>query len=223
MGGVQAQEYPYARWSLGQRAGADVDEAAVEAALARGDIVRTHVLRDTWHFVAAPDARWILRLTGPRIQARNGTMYRRLGLDATQLAQSDALLADVLGGDVQLTRRALADELAQRGVVADGLRMGYLLMHAEVEEVICSGARQGRQHTYALFDDRVPAAAHLARDESLAELTRRYFTSHGPATVKDFTWWSSLTVADARRGLEPGGRRPGADGARRPHLLGGAG
>lgn len=202
MGAVQAQEYPFARWSVAQRAKAALDEAVVDAALARGDIVRTHVMRDTWHFVAASDARRLLRLTGPRIQARNGTMYRKLELDGAQLAKTDALLADVLAGGAQLTRRALADELAQRGLVADGFRLGYILMHAELEEVICSGARQGRQHTYALFDDRVPPAGPFDRDQALAEAVRRFFTSHGPATVRDFTWWSYLTVADARRGLD---------------------
>ena len=113
MGAVQAQEYSFARWSVGQRAGNAIDEAAVEAALVRGDIVRTHVMRDTWHFVTRSDARWLLRLTGPRIQARNATQYRKLGLDAAELAKTDGLLADVLSGGVQLTRRALADELAQ--------------------------------------------------------------------------------------------------------------
>ena len=201
MGAVQAQEYPYARWSVGQRANGVLDEAAVEAALARGDIVRTHVMRDTWHFVTHSDARWLLRLTGPRIQARNGTQYRKLGLDSAQLAKTDALLADVLSGGVQLTRRALAGELAQRGLVADGPRLAYILMHAELEEVICSGARQGKHNTYALFDDRVPPAPPFDPDAALAEAVRRFFTSHGPATVKDFTWWSYLTVADARRGL----------------------
>ena len=201
MGAVQAQEYPYARWSVGQRANGVLDEAAVETALARGDIVRTHVMRDTWHFVTRSDARWLLRLTGPRIQARNGTQYRKLGLDLAQLAKTDALLADVLSGGVQLTRRALAGELAQRGLVADGPRLGYILMHAELEEVICSGARQGKQNTYALFDDRVPPAPPFDRDAALAEAVVRFFTSHGPATVKDFTWWSYLTVADTRHGL----------------------
>ena len=205
MGAVQAQEYPFARWSVGQRAGAALDEAAIDAALARGEIVRTHVMRDTWHFVAASDARWLLRLTGPRIRARNGTMYRRLGLDAAQLTKSGALLADVLSGGVQLTRRALAAELALRGLEAEGPLLAYILMHAELEEVICSGARQGKQQTYALFDDRVPPAASLSRDKALAEAVRRFFASHGPATVKDFTWWSYLTVADARRGLELAG------------------
>ena len=203
LGAVQAQEFPFACWSIGQRAeGGGLDEAAVHAALARGEIVRTHVMRDTWHFVARDDARRLLRLTGPRIQARNGTMYRKLGLDAAQLTKTDALLGDLLAGGVQLTRRALASELVQRGVEAEGMRLGYILMHAEVEEVICSGARQGKHHTYAAFDDRVPsAAAPFDRDRALADLVRRFFTSHGPATVNDFTWWSYLTVADARHGL----------------------
>lgn len=208
--GVQDTGPDGAAWALAIR-GADASPVdliyawtlrGAPHAYRRGDIVRTHVMRDTWHFVAASDARRLLRLTGPRIQARNGTMYRKLELDGAQLAKTDALLADVLAGGVQLTRRALAGELAQRGLVADGPRLGYILMHAELEEVICSGARQGKQHTYALFDDRVPPAPPFDRDAALAETVRRFFTSHGPATVKDFTWWSYLTVADTRRGLE---------------------
>ena len=100
--------------------------------------------------------------------------------------------------------RSRVDELST-SVAANGMRLAYILMHAEVELVICSGALQGKQHTYALVDGRVPATRGMDRDEALAELVRRYFTSHGPATVKDLGWWSSLTGADIRHGLEVAG------------------
>lgn len=200
-GGMQFQEYPVARWSIGQRT-SGIDEAAVDRALAAGEVIRTHVLRDTWHLVAASDLRWLMALTGPRIQQRNGTMYRRLELDERQLARTDQLLAQALAGGQQLPRRAIAAYLSAHGVDADGMRLAYVLMHAEVELVICSGALQGKQQTYALVDDLVPPTRGMDRDEALVELVRRYFTSHGPATVKDLGWWSSLTAADIRHGLE---------------------
>jgi len=200
-GGMQFQEYPVARWSIGQRA-VGLAEADVDRALAEASVVRTHVLRDTWHLVAAEDLRWMMGLTGPRIHQRNATMYRRLDLDAELLARTDALLRNALAGGEQLSRREIAAVLDGSGIAADGMRLGYILMHAEIELVVCSGALQGKQQTYALVDERVPAARSMSRDDALAALVDRYFTSHGPATVKDFSWWSSLTVADARRGLE---------------------
>lgn len=203
-GGMQFQEYPVARWSIGQRA-PGINEAAVDRALAEAQVVRTHVLRDTWHLVASDDLRWLMELTGPRIQQRNGTMYRRLELDAQLLSRTDELLRNALAEGQHLPRRAIAAHLAAHGVDANGMRLAYILMHAEVELVICSGALQGKQHTYALVDGRVPATRGMDRDEALAELVRRYFTSHGPATVKDLGWWSSLTGADIRHGLEVAG------------------
>lgn len=141
-------------------------------------------------------------LTGARVHALNAYWYRKFGVDEALVARSQALLARTLAGGQQLTRKELAVLLAAHGIVADGLRLGYILMRAELDLVICSGALKGKQHSYALFDERALQARSLARDEALAELTTRYFTSRGPATVKDYVWWSSLTAADAKRGLE---------------------
>lgn len=198
---VQSQDYGPARWSLGQRT-AGLDDAAVERAFAEGALLRTHVLRPTWHFVPPADIRWMLELTGPRVHAQSGYMYRQLGLDAEVRARSEALLADALRGGQQRTRKELGEVLVAAGFDVEGFRLAYHLMSAELNAVVCSGAPRGRQHTYALLEERAPRARRLEPDEALAELTVRYFTSHGPATVKDFKWWSSLTVADIRRGLE---------------------
>jgi Winged helix DNA-binding domain len=201
LGAVQSQEYGPAKWAVGQRTGGDGD-AVVDRALADGTILRTHVLRPTWHFVLPAEIRWLLALTAPRVHALNAYHYRQLGLDGRLRERCNAVLAGALRGGNQLTRAQLAAALADGGVEADGPRLAYVLMHAELEGLVCSGVPVGRQQTYALLDERVPAAGRLSREEALAELTLRYFTSHGPATAKDFQWWSSLTAADVRHGLE---------------------
>ncbi|HMJ80143.1 MAG TPA: winged helix DNA-binding domain-containing protein [Candidatus Dormibacteraeota bacterium] len=202
-GAVQAQDYPGAKWSIGQRASGVRDED-LDLALASGSLVRTHVLRPTWHVVLPSDLRWLLELTGPRIHAGNRTQYRQLELDEPTANRARAILEAGLSGGRKLTRREVGELMARQGIVLDGFRLTYILMRAELEGVVCSGGLKGRQQTYALFDERVPRGS-LQRDEALAELVRRYFRGHGPATLRDFTWWSSLTVADARRGLELAG------------------
>ena len=176
-------------------------DADVEAAFARGEILRTHLLRPTWHFVAAADIRWLLGLTAPRVHALNRYMYRRVELDAATLARGGEVVTSELADGEARTRTELGAALARAGIAAEGFRLGYLLMHAELEGLVCSGPRRGRQHTYALLAHRAPGATGLPRDATLAELTRRFFRSRGPATVRDFTTWSSLTAADARAGL----------------------
>jgi len=211
---VQAQEYPGARLSLALRS-RSLSRTAVDEALAAGEILRTHVLRDTWHLVAADDIRWLVTATRPRILKRNEAMHRRFGLDARTLDRSAEILAGGLRGGRQLQRAELGSLLGAHGIDAEGTRLAYILMHAELELVVCSGALAGKQHTYALLDERVPRGTQPTGDEALAELARRFFSSHGPATTKDFAWWASLRVATARRAVEgaDGGLvRVGADG-----------
>ena len=204
LGAVQAQDYGPAKWAVGMRQRRATD-AAVVRAFAEGRILRTHVLRPTWHFVLPADIRWLLTATAPRIQAGNAGRYRQLGLDAATLWRSEKLLAGALRGGEQLTRAELAQVLTRSGVAVDGQRLPYLLMYAELNAVICSGARKGLQHTYALLEERAPDARDLPREEALAELARRYFTSHGPATAKDFAMWASLTLAEAKPSIEAAG------------------
>ncbi|MCL4296624.1 MAG: winged helix DNA-binding domain-containing protein [Anaerolineae bacterium] len=202
LGAVQAQEYPWAKWALGQRT-AGLTDAAVEQAFAEGTLLRTHAMRPTWHFVTPADIRWLLALTAPRVNAAVASYYRKLELDEATFARSNTVLAKALQGGQQLTRSELAAILQQAGIAtADLLRFSLIMLRAELDAVVCSGALRGKQHTYALLAERAPQARTLERDEALAELVRRYFTSHGPATVADFGWWSGLTMADARAGLE---------------------
>ncbi len=201
MGAVQAQDYAAAKWALGLRLPGATDNA-IEQAFAAGDILRTHVMRPTWHFVSPADIRWLLALTAPHVKAMSAYYYRQQALDDATLMRSNDVLAKALQGGKQLTRPELVSVLQQAGIASDNLlRFTYIIMHAELDGIICSGARRGKQFTYALLDERAPQANILERDEALAELARRYFTSHGPATLQDFAWWSGLPVADARMGL----------------------
>jgi hypothetical protein len=200
LGAVQSQDYAGAKWAVSQRA-KGLRESDVEQAFNDGDILRTHILRPTWHFVARADIRWMTALSGPRVNAVNAHYYRKVGLDPKIFARSRAIFERALAGGAHLTRSELASALGRHRIEADGMRLAYLVMRAELDGVICSGPMRGKQFTYALIDERAPDAKRFTREEALAELARRYFSSHGPATVRDYVWWSGLTVADAKAGI----------------------
>lgn len=199
---IQAQDYYGALWSLGLRLENET-EAGLDAIFNAGAILRTHVLRPTWHFVAPEDIRWLLQLTGPRVHGRNGTGYRQLELDEKTRQRCYEVFVQALAGGQHLTRHELGQALAQAGFAdtETGRRLSYVVMSAELDGVLCSGPRRGKQFTYALLEEWVPPAAARSHDEALAELTRRYFLSHGPATVYDFANWSGLMLSDGRTGL----------------------
>jgi len=202
LGAVQSQDYAGAKWALGQRV-QNATDSSIEQAFNAGVILRTHVMRPTWHFVRPEDIRWMLELTAPRVNALCATYYRKLELDAATFRRSNALLRKNLRGGKQLTRAELTSLLQKNDIATtDLLRFTYLIVRAELDGVICSGARRGKQFTYALLDDCAPQTRTLDRDAALAELAKRYFFSHGPATLKDFVWWSGLTMADANKGLD---------------------
>jgi hypothetical protein len=207
LGAVQSQDYSAALWALGLRV-AKATRASLECAFNSGAILRTHVLRPTWHFVTPEDIRWMLALTAPRIKRGMASRDRELGLNDELVAQTNTVIARALEGGKQLTRPEIGAALQAAGIaVADGSVLSHLVSRAELDGVVCSGALRGKQHTYALLEERVSRARVLERDEAVAELVCRYFASHGPATLNDFAWWSGLTVVDGRRGLEAHGSR----------------
>lgn len=205
LGAVQAQDYAGAKWALAQRMRAATD-TDIEREVIEGHILRTHVLRPTWHFVAPEDIRWMLALTGPRVSQAMSSYNRKLELTADVFRRSNAVIAKALSGNKHLTRTELRQALERSGVKpGTGQRLGHLMMQAELDAVICSGARRGKQFAYGLLDERVPSTPAVERDAALLELTRRYFVTRGPASAQDFGWWSGLTMADVKRGIQIAG------------------
>ena len=201
LGAVQAQDYLGALWAVGLRT-RNASEENVKKAIADKTIVRTWPMRGTLHFVAAADVRWMLDLLTPRIIAGSAGRQKQLELDDRIFARSKELFVSALQGGKQLPRDAMYGLLEAAHISTTGGRGLHILTRLAHEGVICFGAREGKQQTFALLDEWAPKAKKKARDEALAELARRYFTSHGPATLQDFVWWSGLRTADARAGLE---------------------
>ena len=202
LGAVQAQEFHPATWALALRMPEGTVALEIGRAFDEGRILRTHVMRPTWHFVPPSDIRWMLELTAPRVHRIVAPYNRRLGLDAAVCTRAAAVVGRSLRDGRHLTRAEIRERLARAGLEFSSLQLAHVMLYAELEAIVCSGPRRDKQFTYALLAERAPRAARLSRDEALAELTRRYFRSHGPATVRDFVWWSGLTTADAKRGLE---------------------
>ncbi|MEN3338860.1 MAG: hypothetical protein V7647_2536 [Acidobacteriota bacterium] len=207
LGAVQAQDYLGGLWAVGLRTRA-ATERQVEQALARRAILRTWPMRGTLHFIAAGDVRWMLDLLASRVIAAAAGRMRQLELDAPVFARSRKIVVKALSGGRQVTRPGLYRLLEEAGVSTVDGRGLHILMRFALEGLICFGARDGKQQTFALLAEWAPAARRLSRDEALAELARRYFTSHGPATWRDFAWWSGLGALDARAAIALG----------RPHL-----
>src|SRR5262249_49691812 len=162
----------------------------------------THVLRPTWHFVAAADLRWMLELSAPRVHKALAWGHRQLGLDSALRVRAARTIERALGDHDCLTRAQLGEHLARAQMPSKGVRLALLVMHAELEGIVCSGPRRGTQSAYAVLGRRVATGQQWSRDEALSELATRYFQSHGPATVRDFVWWSGLTSAEAKRALD---------------------
>ena len=201
MGAIQAQDYAMAKWAIGLRLPGST-ERQIEKALDKGVILRTHVLRPTWHFVAAEDIYWMLALTADRIKAAGKTMNRQLELSDRVFTKSNAIIEKSLQGGKHLGREELSASLEKAKISVSGNRLSHLLLRAELEGITCSGKMEGNKRTYALLGERVPAKKKLNKEESLTLLAKKYFSSHGPAAIEDFTWWSGLSGKDAKQALE---------------------
>jgi hypothetical protein len=197
---MRAEDFAAAKWAVGNRV-AGSTEKTIENAFNEGQILRTHILQPEWYFISPADIRWMLSLTSHRLRSFNMEIYRTLGIDSAILKKSKRIMVRALENGQQ-TRAQLLEALKKEHIRTDELRMGWLLMDAELDGLICSGGIEGHRFTYALLDQRAPATGTRVREESLAELARRYFNSRGPATVHDFAGWSGLRGPDIRTGME---------------------
>jgi hypothetical protein len=201
LGAVQAQDLPGAVWAIAQRT-ASPSASEVQDALDRGDLLRTHALRPTWHIIGRDDITWIQWATGARVEQAAGSLYRQYALDEAEFARSDRVLGDTLRQEGSCTRPELTRALHDAGIdTADPVRVQHLLLHAEVTGLIVSGPARGGKQTYALLAQRIGGVVGMPTD-LLAELTRRYFAGHGPATSRDLAWWAGLTLTGARAAVE---------------------
>lgn len=203
MGAVQAQDYAMAKWALGvrlQQAGMD----SVNEALRTGEIIRTHIMRPTWHFVAGEDFRWIHSLTAARVKTAINSWVKSGGIDIPEetYTKCNDLIGKMLSGNRSLTREEIENGMAQAGMLTADDRVKRYLLRAEVEGIVCSGADRNGKPTYALLDEQVPSPSTLSREEALAHIAQRYFMSHSPATLKDFIWWSGLTATEAKKAVQ---------------------
>ncbi len=201
MGAMQGQEYTMAKWAVGIRL-KNGRLSDVEESLRKGEILRTHVMRPTWHLVAAEDIRWMQKLTGTRVKAivesySAGYFEVSPGLHR----QCFDALGRILEGNVSLTKPEILEAMNQQGIKIDAHQLGHQLAYGEVDAFVCSGVDKGKKATYALLDERVPPTPELTKEESLARLARNYFRSHSPASLADFTWWSGLPITDARQAI----------------------
>jgi len=201
MGAMQAQDYAMSKWAIGIRLLNPTNEK-IEESIDNGEIIRTHLMRPTWHLVTAHDIYWLLELTAPKILSSMKSRNKVLELSDVIFTKTNHLIEKALVKEINLTREELAVEMHKAKIPTDNNRLSHILFTAELNGIICSGRKKGGKLTYALLNERVPNKNVLTRDESLVELAKRYFTSHGPATEKDFSWWSGLSASDARKAVE---------------------
>ena len=198
---IQAQDFDMARWAVGVRLPGSTD-TAVQNAVGKSRIIRTHVLRPTWHFVTAQDVGWLLDLTAPQIRTALRSRHRQLELSDSIIRRSHKLLEKLLGNGAQLTRSELTAAYRSAKIATDDNRLSHFLLLAELDKLICSGGVKRGKPTYAIYGTMVPGSKPVSREEALAALARRYFDSRGPATISDFIWWSGLPSRDAARSVE---------------------
>ncbi|MDR2036652.1 MAG: winged helix DNA-binding domain-containing protein [Bacteroidales bacterium] len=201
MGAIQAQDCIMSKWAVGIRLKSG-SLSQVEKALESGEIIRTHVLRPTWHMVVAEDVRWMLQLTGKRIKSACLSWGKNFGIDEPIYSKSYKQLEKILKNNRHLTRLEIGEELSSSGTIADKSQLNCVLSLAETDGLICNGIEKNKKHTYALMDERVPPAKKLYKDEALAMLAQKYFRSHSPASLQDFTWWSGLTITEAKHAIK---------------------
>ncbi|WP_295126252.1 winged helix DNA-binding domain-containing protein [uncultured Chitinophaga sp.] len=201
LGAMQAQDFAGAKWSIALRL-PQATEDDIDDAIAKKQVIRTWALRNTLHFVSPKDVRWMLSLLRDRLLQNAKSSNKLLGLDEKTLVKGLKVITNQLEGGNILTRDELGEALLQKKLAIDEHRLSHFLGRAAIDQLICFGPRRGKEFTFALLDEWAPATKPLEREEALATLASRYLTSHAPATIKDFSWWSGLTPTIATEAFE---------------------
>ncbi len=201
MGALQAQDYLMVQLAVGKRL-SNITDKKIDLVLNEGKILRTHLLRPTWHIVSSKDIYWILQLTAPHIKTAVRSRHKELELNEKVLSKIYLLLERSLRDENHLTRNELYSIFHEAKISTENNRGAHILLSAELEGIICSGKIKDGKQTFALLEERVPKPAACTRDEALEKLAKIYFESRSPATLRDFVWWSGLPVRDARKAIE---------------------
>jgi hypothetical protein len=227
MGAMQAQDYEMSKWAVALRLSPKanskfnqpspigegkgevkqqnefgISEAKIEAALNNGELIRTHILRPTWHIVAPENLRWMLDLSAPQLSRTLNSYNKSVGIDAKTLLKAEKIILKLLAKKNHCTRDEIMAVLQAEKINTDNYRSAHIMFHAELNGLVCNGIRKGKEISYALLDERIPQSKKINRDEALAKLATIYFQSHSPATLKDFSWWSGLNQTDAKKAID---------------------
>ena len=201
MGAMQAQDYEMSKWAVALRL-PDANENKIETALNNGELIRTHILRPTWHIVSAENHRWMMDLSAPQLTRTLNSYNKSVGIDAKTLLKAEKIILKLLAKKNHCTRDEIMSILQKEKINTDNYRSAHIMFHAELNGLVCNGIRKGKEITYALLDERIPLSKKLNRDEALAKLATIYFQSHSPATLKDFSWWSGLNQTEAKKSID---------------------
>lgn len=201
MGAVQAQDFNMTKWALGVRLPA-LTNKSVEDAINKGLIVRTHILRPTWHLVAAEDIHWMLTLSAPRLRSASKSYDQYLDLSDLVREKAYDIIQQSLEFGKHLTRSQLGEILEEKGIGINSHQLNHIMFGAELNGMVCNGEIKGGKQSYSLLEERIPKTEVFNKEIALERLARKYFTSHAPATLQDFVWWSGLGISDAKKAME---------------------
>jgi len=201
LGAMQGQDYAGAKWAVGLRSPGSSD-SDIEKAIEKREIIRTWAIRGTLHFVSTKDIYWMLELVAPKIIKGSATRRKQLELDDKTISKSHKLIVSALKAGNELTRNEIRTILDQNNIASHSFRLDHILQYAVMNQLISGGPIRNKEHTFVYLPEWVKKTKTISRERALAELAMRYFNSHGPATLKDFMWWSGLSVSDTKAGLE---------------------
>lgn len=198
---MQSQSLDMAKWAIGSRL-QNSSSKTITDALNTGKIIRTHILRPTWHFISAEDIYWMNDLSYPRLKPVYQYYAKMLKANVSTIYSYINHVEKVLEGCKHLTKQEIRVNIKEAGIDLDDNNLSVLLSFAELEGIIVNGKLDGNKQTFTLLKEWVPYRENISKEEALKRLAYKYFSSHGPATLQDFVWWSGLTVTDCRNAME---------------------